>query len=214
MIKIAKGQQPNSLLQYKQVQGAIYDGPNFTGVKDDIRLSLLTEQGYLCAYCMQRISEKSMKVEHFQCQHSYPNLQLEYTNLLGCCKGNEGFGKKQQICDTRKGSSSLTYSPAIHANFIQRNIKFNSNGKISANDVVYDNEINAVLNLNLKQLKDARASAWDAIEEQLNKKPGTRTRAEIQKLITRYESLNNKGKYLEYAGLILFYLRKKLLRTN
>lgn len=155
-----------------------------------------------------------MKVEHFKCQHSHPELQLDYKNLLGCCKGNEGFGLKQQTCDTRKGASTLSYSPAIHANTVQRTITFSSNGKISASDTVYNNELNTVLNLNLKQLKDARASAWDAVEEQLSKKPGTRTRAEIQRLIDRYESLNGKGQYVEYAGLILFYLRKKLSRTT
>lgn len=58
---ITKGREPSSLTQYKKQSGAYFDGTN----KEDIRQALLEEQGYLCAYCMCRISAENMKIEHW-----------------------------------------------------------------------------------------------------------------------------------------------------
>ena len=57
MRKIVKGLRPYELAHYISRPDAVYDGPHFTGVKEKIRISLLAEQGHLCAYCMQRISK-------------------------------------------------------------------------------------------------------------------------------------------------------------
>lgn len=214
MINIKKAPQPPSLVKYKQTPDSIYDGPNFTQVKADIKLSLLKEQGHICAYCMRRIRTTDMKVEHFQCQHSNPRLQLDYNNLLGCCKGYEGKSPKFQTCDTRKGSGVLSYSPAAHGEFVNRSIKFGSNGRITSNDDKYNDELNDVLNLNLKELKSYRAAAWDGVEHQLNNKKGKRTRAEIQKVFDKYLHTNSQGKYQEYRGVVLYYLNKKIKSTK
>lgn len=56
---ITKGREPSSLTQYKKQSGAYFDGVN----KEDIRQALLEEQGYLCAYCMRRISAENMKID-------------------------------------------------------------------------------------------------------------------------------------------------------
>jgi hypothetical protein len=65
MRAIAKRAEPAELVRYRAVPGAVYDGGDFTLVKDAIRRALLAEQGHLCAYCMQRISAETMKVEHW-----------------------------------------------------------------------------------------------------------------------------------------------------
>jgi len=64
MRKITKGSQPYELAHYRSRPDAVYDGPHFTEVKEKIRVSLLAEQGHLCAYCMQRISESAMQVDY------------------------------------------------------------------------------------------------------------------------------------------------------
>lgn len=66
---IEKHAEPKSLAEYKKQKNAYYDGCN----KADIRRRLLEDQGYLCAYCMRRISDESsvdggvppMKIEHW-----------------------------------------------------------------------------------------------------------------------------------------------------
>jgi len=54
-------------------------------LKQTLKDRLLQEQGYLCCYCMQRISSESMRMEHFRCQARYPEQQLDYENLLAVC---------------------------------------------------------------------------------------------------------------------------------
>ncbi len=89
---IQKEIEPHALRAYRAVPGAIYDGKDFTPVKEEIRTQLLRDQLHLCCYCLRRISKESkphptkpdvltvvqMKVEHWQSQspNSFPQLQL------------------------------------------------------------------------------------------------------------------------------------------
>jgi hypothetical protein len=73
MKRIIKGSEPSCLLQYRQIDGANYDGYH---PKEPLKKSLLKEQGYICCYCMGRISiahiphpklsqiKKALKVVH------------------------------------------------------------------------------------------------------------------------------------------------------
>ena len=54
MILIKKKLEPHSLTEYKQTINASFDNLP-SEIKDDIRKSLLKEQGYICAYCMKKI---------------------------------------------------------------------------------------------------------------------------------------------------------------
>ncbi len=105
MKQIKKGREPDSLLAHRKKSHANYD--NFKE-KDDLRDSLMKEQGYICCYCMQRIAPNAekMKIEHRQSQKRHPELQLDYQNLLASCKGNEGKAKHLQHCDTSKGEDN------------------------------------------------------------------------------------------------------------
>jgi uncharacterized protein (TIGR02646 family) len=173
MLEIEKQKEPTVLTTYRTQPDAQYDGPEFTPVKAQIRLSLLAEQGYLCAYCMQRINEKNMKVKHWACQTAHPDKQLSYRNLLACCKGNEGSSPRDQTCDTKKGDSPLTYSPA------------NSSHKAN------------------------RRSVIDTIRQQLAKKPGTRTKPDIAKLLNKVKQRNADNALKPYLGIMLHYLNRK-----
>lgn len=214
MIKITKLSEPVSLTQYKNQADAIYDGPNFTKVKDDIRARLLQEQGHVCAYCMRRIKVENMKVEHFKCQHAHGYLQLDYVNMLGCCNGNEGQSFKNQTCDTKKGSQELRYSPAINGPYIESKINYLSNGRICSSDPDLNSDINVVLNLNSSRLVSNRYNAQKGIENILSKRNGTRSKKEIESLINKYSNININGCYHEYYGIILNYLQRKLKRAQ
>ena len=63
---IQKKSEPESLTKYKKQKGAYYDGYDR---KDDVRESLLKEQGYLCGYCMKRLDScEQVKIEHIMPQ--------------------------------------------------------------------------------------------------------------------------------------------------
>lgn len=210
MRQIDKVREPRELSDYKRQQGAIYDGPNFTSVKERIRDSLLAEQGFLCAYCMCRITAVTMKIEHWACQHSHATMQLDYNNLLACCIGHEGNPPKEQTCDTRKGGNNIKYSPAIHAHRINDIIKYDNQGGIMSTDIEFDKHLNTHLNLNKPRLKQNRLTVIKLIQQKLNQKIGMRRSPEIQKMIDVFLSKDINGSLTEYFGIAIFYLNKKL----
>lgn len=210
MRQITKNKVPSELSAYKKKKDSIYDGPNFTPIKEKIRLSLLDEQGYLCAYCMNRIDVNSMKIEHWACQHSHPSKQLDYTNLLACCIGHEGFSPKEQTCDTRKGGHNIKFSPAIRSHRVNEIIKYDSQGTIISTDVDFNIHLNDNLNLNKMRMKLNRRTVLCQIQHTLSQRLGGRKSTEIQKLIDFYIHKNSIGQFSEYYGVIIYYLQKKL----
>jgi uncharacterized protein (TIGR02646 family) len=81
MITIKKKAVPVSFAQYSKKKRAHFDDMP-TEVKNDLRKSLLEEQGYLCAYCMCRIADSGQdtKIEHYRPRDE--NNELDYNNLL------------------------------------------------------------------------------------------------------------------------------------
>ena len=214
MRAINKWSEPPKLKLYRLQVGAVYDGPLFTTVKNQIREFILKEQGHLCAYCMQRIQATSMKVEHWHCQDNYSTEQLIYSNLLGVCKGNEGQSPDAQTCDTCKGNSDLLFNPADLTHRVQLQIRYDGNGKIYSDNVVFDVQLNSILNLNWTGLGKNRKSVWSAVTDVLSRTEGACSRPQIQQLITRWNTANSDGIMKEYCDVAIYYLTKKLNKTK
>ncbi len=72
--------------------------------------NLLREQGYLCAYCGKGIGKEppndTFSIEHFEDKANHPNLTLEYTNLLGCCKDSQPH--RIQLSDIKSNPKTFT----------------------------------------------------------------------------------------------------------
>ncbi|WP_295053449.1 hypothetical protein [Sulfuricurvum sp.] len=209
MISIVKGREPSSLQHYRLQPNAEYDGSQFTPVKVDIRTQLLREQGYICAYCMQRIVDNQFitKVEHWHCQDNYPKEQLSYSNMLAVCSGNiQGCIH----CDTKKTNYDIKYNPAESTHRIESKIKYSTNGKIESIEADFDHQLNNILGLNCSRLVKNRKEIIDAVREGLSKKTGTRTQSEINALINYWSSIDGDGYKKPYYGIALSFLRKRL----
>lgn len=213
MLWIKKGKEPVSLTQYRKQPFAYYDGCN----KEDIRKKLLVEQGYLCAYCMRRIDEAHMKIEHW-----YPEAELDetgkldYENMLGVCMGHiEGLEGRYDTCDSQKGSQIIAIDPR-NAEHIQGIGYQYRSGEIYSEDSTHNEDLNSRLNLNCHQqyLPENRKAVLDEVIKKLSviRKQGTWKRAEIAHLRNIYASLDQEGKRKEYAGIVLWYLDKKMKR--
>ena len=213
---ILKREEPRSLREYRAVPGAIYNGPNFTSVKTDVRQQLLQEQGYLCCYCMKRIQDDELrtKIDHWHCQDRYPDEQLSYLNLLAACDGNSGFPNNDQHCDTKKANIDIRYNPSDPSHKERLQIQYNSLGEIKSIDPTFNYQIDTVLNLNFSRLTDNRKAILDAIIDVLHNKQGKRTRAEISSIIRKWQARNEEGKLMEYCGVAIYYLEKKLSKTQ
>ena len=160
MRAITKGPEPASLTAHRQTPHCDYD--NYTA-KDDLRHQLVSEQRRLCCYCMGRILEDRIKIEHWRCQSRYPKEQLNYRNLLAACRGGEGQPHNLQHCDTRKGNRDLEWNPADTAHHIKIRVRYELDGSIRSDDVDFDCQIDDVLNLNLPELKNSRKYKLDAV---------------------------------------------------
>lgn len=230
MKQIVKTAEPHSLVQHRANQPAFYDNLALAS-KEDLRQSLLSEQGHICCYCMKRIPEKvekdstvsyEMKVEHYKCQDAFPALQLTYSNLLGACTGNEGKPKKLQTCDTKKENSiKLTINPTSNLPNCQDLFKYNADGEISSinGDTDIDKQLNEILNLNMQTLKDGRSEIYERVHEKVrvesrrfkNDKAGFVRQLEIEKEKWLNRSDN---KYREYCMVAIYILTKKIRQNQ
>lgn len=207
--KISKGKSFESAIETLKNQNKDVDFYDNISDKESIRESLLNEQNNLCAYCMSAISKEDMKIEHFKSQSLYPQYQLDYSNMLGCCKGNEGKPNKLQTCDTHKGNMELSLNPSVKADFKKMKLIYFEDGTISSLDESFRKELNTVLNLNAAFLKSKRKEMIDSAKQQLNYKNNSRSRVFIEKLIQKY-----KTQHKPYNGAAVYYLEKKLKSTK
>lgn len=211
MRAIQKKREPNELTEYRLKQNTDYKNAPIK----NICKQLLVEQGYLCAYCMRRITDsfdasgsKLMQVEHWHCQKNYPDEQLDYKNMLGVCSD------KTPTCDTHKKYFDLKYNPSNPVHRIESQIKYASNGNISSDDQEFDQQLNKVLNLNYDYLKENRKSIVSAIEQVLSQRPGSRTVKDIEKILERWRIPNTEGQLKEYSGVAVYFLTKRLNRAS
>lgn len=229
MKQINKTAEPITLTQHRAQRYSNFDNISLA-TKNDLRSSLLSEQGHICCYCTKRIPEKvekdgivsyDMKVEHYQCQDRFTLLQLTYTNLLGACTGNEGKPKKLQTCDTKKGNIDLTINPLSTLPNCESLFKYNSDGEISSisNDAEIDRQLNEVLNLNMQTLKDGRSEIYLEVQEKMRIE-GKRLKKDKASFVRALEQernkwlLRNENKHKPYCMVAVYYLSKKIRQSK
>jgi uncharacterized protein (TIGR02646 family) len=208
MRNIPKTSEPTSLTQHRC---GVYSGYDNYIEKDDLRSSLVDEQRGLCCYCLQRIrpDSESMKIEHWQSQDLYPERQLDYSNLLGACRGGEGQKPDKQHCDTRKGNLDLKFNPANPLHDVEGKIHFLGNGTIEADDSQFSKETNEVLNLNERALVRNRKAVLQAFRQALMQNRSSD--ADLRKELRKWNGDN--GDDLEpFCQVVIYYLRKKINR--
>src|ERR1051325_8616698 len=195
---IQKSKELNDLQVHRGIKGTNYESfSRDIGLGDieppkGLRGVLLTDQGFICAYCMKRIPHKfiekdivkdDFKIEHLihqKSQESIENkLDITYTNMLACCMGNEGQREKYETCDTRKGKQKLTISPLTEAHI--RTLKYAPDGSIVSTDDNFEIEINKILNLNEDNLKRQREAIYKFIEKVVKKEFSKPNLTRVQK---------------------------------
>ena len=206
MRKIDKGREPKEWIEKKCTPGADYNAI------PELKNALLDEQGYLCAYCMQRISEDTMKVEHIKPRSKNKELNFEYKNLVACCKGGEGYSKDMQHCDTKKDDREISIDVFSDADI--GTISYSSHtGEIKSSNTEYNKDINDILNLNCSYLKRQRISVLNAAIEALGKNLDWKN-SRIKKEYDKYLNKDKEGMYKPYCGIVLWFLGKKLAKQK
>ncbi|MCX6620777.1 MAG: TIGR02646 family protein [Acidobacteria bacterium] len=210
MRTIRKGTEPASLTEYRCAPGANYDDYRDRAT---LRASLVDEQRGLCCYCLSRIRPglREVKIEHWHCQADYRAQQLDYSNLLGACMGNDGKRGRDLHCDSQKGDRDLSRNPADPAHRVEDLIRFSSSGQVLSDDAGWDTELTHVLNLNLPFLTNNRKATLRAFTEALPKR-GPLTRPALGKWLREWNGESGTGELPPYCQVVVFWLRKRLAR--
>jgi uncharacterized protein (TIGR02646 family) len=215
MRQITKGKEPKALIEYRKTAGATYNGFQSAQRMRALRQSLVSEQGGICCYCMQRIrpTENAMKVEHWQSQTGYETEQLNYRNMLAACMGNEGEPEEEQHCDTRKGNKTLSRNPANPAHRIEDFIKYLGDGTIESNDPQLNRQLGkSVLNLNRPLLVLNRKSVLDMFHKSLPRQ-GTLTKGNLQRMQKDWGKAATGIELRPYCGIVVYWVKKRLARA-
>jgi len=223
MLHYQKGPEPDELKQLRSTPGASYESLGGSN-KDAVRRALIQDQGALCAYCQQRISdsESGMKIEHWQSQSLHPDKQLNWSNLLGVCRGESCIeGKKVRHCDTSRGDlqpekQALFLSPMAGTGASARDhLKYTADGKVRSDDPQAQRDIRT-LNLDsdadVHLLRSNRQAAWAELLRSIQRKGyklGT-----VNDLLARCElqSGTRASPYVEMTRYLLLKMSHRLSR--
>ncbi|EJQ92884.1 retron system putative HNH endonuclease [Bacillus cereus] len=206
MKHIVKGSAPGSLVYHKKQLLATYD--NYRE-KDDVRISLLNEQGFICCYCMSRIEKENMKIEHWLPQSKHEDSTLDYKIMFGVCQGFQKSPFHRQCCDSHRKNDKLTINPTNRA--MVDTIKYSGGGEISSENAVLDKDLNETLNLNTELLKENRKATLQAVIKFIGNRDAW-SEAGIKRAIKFYSSKDERGAYVPYCQVALYFLQKRLSR--
>lgn len=204
--------EPKSLRLHRQKSFSNYD--NYAE-KDDLRKALLEEQGYICCYCLSRIqapTQEKMKIEHWKSQHAFGNFQLDYKNLLACCRGNEWSDSKDFHCDMSKGEHFIVLNP-MNKNMVEQ-IMYGRFGNIAIDIKTLQKEIDEILNLNTKTLRTQREGIYKGVTLFLRKKFGDKqvSKSDLNKEIKHWSEKRN-GKFEPFCSVAIYFLTKALAKA-
>lgn len=215
MKTIYKNDEPQEILQwkskFKNKNGRV---PRYSDLNEVENLphkillknSLLSEQGHICCYCCKPIDTKNSHIEHIRPKErdEYRAISLEYENLLASC---QGYHDREENCGHSKDNA---FNEELFVSPLEENceslFEFSNRGKIKAVD---GNERAGYtierLNLDTEQLNAARTEAmWvsGAMDEL--------TEDECQKLLDKFQSVDERGRYAGFSDAIVYQLKKQL----
>lgn len=185
---------------------------------------LIEEQGGICCYCQQKITElKRTKNtgdshnEHLIPQSANEDLQTNHGNIFACCCYSSGFPKHLQHCGESKGDK-LIYE-FIKWIDCSNHFKYNIEGEIMPEgcynsfrefefnknllDFKQKKALEAIITLNLNQisLKEERKKDITVLITMLNK-------LSVQQVQSKMEEFNTKP-YKRFIDMLLYYMKQK-----
>lgn len=211
MKQIIKNNEPQEVIDWKALANTLWQ-PSFGELsgneKRALRRSLLIEQGQICCYCNQDISNDDFHIEHFRPQESFRVLELEYDNLHASCIKNRKPGTPSHCGDAKANwfDCSATLSPL---NNHELSFSYHANGHVEA-AVPNAEQMIQHLNLNDESLKAKRnAEISGFLDEE------TIVSASEDELITLYRGISQRvnGRFQPFIVAIQQQI-KQLLPEN
>lgn len=180
--------------------------------KRQLHQNLLAEQGFICCYCQRQISLEDSHIEHLKPKTHYPELALEYTNLLASCQGESEEPPPVPVhCGHHKKDwydEDLLVSP-LDENCEQL-FTYTELGEIRP---ISDPQIQQSakttidqLGLDIDKLRAMRREAIEAILDGFE----DLTESDKHQLIEGFKTTDNEGKYTEFCMVLVYIIMQFL----
>ena len=198
----------------------------YSSFRDKKKLNdlLIEEQGRICCYCQQKITElKITKTigdshnEHLIPQSKRENLQTNHGNIFACCSFSSGFPERLQHCgEAKKEKLIYDFIKWVDCN---HHFKYNIKGEIMPEGCYQsfkefdDNketlgfkqkkalEAITILNLNQTSLRKEREKDITALIKILNKLSVEQVQAKIEEFKLK--------PYRRFIDMLLYYMKQK-----
>jgi TIGR02646 family protein len=186
--RLKTGQEPT----YKTLGGIKYHK-----YKDKLKDHLLYEQRNLCCYCMKSIDHENCHIEHFKPQSKFPDLTLDYGNMMLSCNG---ITNHYENCGHKKADwyeEEVTISPLDSD--CEKNFNYTIDGRILPNNPDAKETIE-VLELDSYLLQRARQTAIEYsgfFEEDID---------ETKEELIRFYKTPSRGKLPPFCTAMIYCL--------
>jgi uncharacterized protein (TIGR02646 family) len=215
MKKISKTHAPPSLREWLLANAnSNNDYDSLVGhiAHKELKIQLLKEQGYLCAYTGQRITSKTCHLEHIIPQKICRNGEdVDYRNLIACfpeAGGDTSYGFGAPI-------KAGWWEPALFVSPLsddcERRFSFKWSGHVCAEPENYLPAVETIKVIgldheNLRKLRSKNISGFFGFSKHSADKPLTRKQA--QQLLGKIDQKDPNGQFIEYCFVIKQLLPK------
>ena len=216
---IEKSQEPASFTIWKEQANDDWK-PTWDNLgnpeKTHLHEALLSEQGYICCYCNERIGRPQPKshIEHIKPRSHFENDMLEYKNLVSSCQG-EDENRLPIHCGQAKAdwpdvdafNAGLMISPLDEQCEVA--FRFTVIGEIRPAEGLLDaaaRETIKRLCLDVRKLEASRRLAIEGALEGIE----AETVDSLQQQIASYSQKNEDGKFLPFCSAIIYILKQYL----
>lgn len=214
---IRKGKEPEEFTNWKNLENddwkPSWDDNFQSPEKPIVHEYLLKQQGYICCYCGMRIDRKNSHIEHLKPRTAYPDLALDYTNMIASCQGESEQPPPQPVhCGHKKRywyNENLMVSP-LDAN-CENFFRYSGSGDIlptdeSAKKVAAETTIEQ-LGLNIPKLTRMRRAAIEGILQGVN----GLTNEEIEEFAEALKKPDTNGQCTPFCFAITYILNQYLI---
>lgn len=160
-------------------------------VKKAVKQALMTEQGYICCYCEDRLNDNDSHIEHFQPKSDPAIDPLDFSNLLCSCQNN--LKKREPVhCGKLKGDwfdEKQLISPLDPT--CEERFAFTADGSIKPADNRDQVALTTIekLGLNIPKLRNLRQKAIESfIDPSLSD-------TELEDFVNSYLEPDNLGQF-------------------
>ena len=163
-------------------------------IKEEVKNSLIKEQGYICCYCERRLTDDGSHIEHFNPRSNNVLNPLDYTNMLCSCQNQLEQGEPRH-CGHLKGDwfdNQLLVSPLDPD--CEGHFTYTADGKIQPAEKSDDSARMTIekLGLNVNKLNALRKKAIEPfLDENLSEQ-------EFFQFVSGYLRKNTGGMFGEF----------------